>query len=239
MLAVLTCLCSIFVAGALAAPEHSRAGFGKARSSGCAAATPHGPGINLSPPNAELPVGSTASFEATVSAAGVVPQSGRGVKFKVICGPNTGRSATRNTAVHSNTGSGVPSAYFMDADKGGPGTDLISATTTTSGHKTESATISVLWSPPVDCGQPLKKLGYLLALQCKLAAAKPLVRTVLEVGQCAVGVATFLAPAAKLAKLVQAADKAASAEKLAKDVGASTPSRSSPSISRVSRRKGS
>ena len=197
---------------------------GSALASGCGQAKPHGGGILLAPPNGELPVGATATFQATVVEAGVVPRAGREVTFKVICGPNTGQEAPREkTVAHPETGSGVPTAYFTYTDRKGAGTDLISATTTSASGKTETATISIAWSPPIDCGEPLQKLGFVLALQCRLAAAKPLVDTVLDVGQCAIGVAAFLAPEAKLADLLQDVDKVASAEELATDVGASTP----------------
>lgn len=194
-----------------------------ASASGCGAAKPHGDGIGLAPPNGALPAGSAGAFQATVFKAAVIPQAGRRVTFKVVCGPNAGERATKTTVAHPDTGSGAPSAFFTDVDRKGSGTDLISATTTSPAGRTETASISIVWTPPVDCGRPLNKLGFVLALQCKVAKAKPMIETVLQLGQCAVGVATFLAPEAKLAALLRDADKAASVERLAKEAGTSTP----------------
>jgi hypothetical protein len=193
-----------------------------ADASACGASSLDPGKISLAPPNAELPVGASATFQATVWRAGVIPEANRRVSFRVVCGPNRGQAVAKSTVVHRGSASGAPSAYFTEADRKGGGTDLISASTIIDG-KREAATVSVSWVPPINCGQPLKKLGYLLALQCKLKAAKPLLKTVLEVGQCGVGVATFLAPEAKLADLVEDADKVETATQLARDAGAGTP----------------
>jgi hypothetical protein len=102
--------------------------------------------------------------------------------------------------------------------------DLVSATTSIGGGQTSTATVAIDWAQPVDqCGRPSHDLGFFLALRCKAVEAAALVHSVFEVGQCAIGILTFLAPEAKLAALVEDADKAATAERLAADAGASTP----------------
>jgi hypothetical protein len=145
------------------------------------------------------------------------------MRFKVICGPNEGRGGSPTVAKQNGQGSGVPEAQFTYADANGVGTDLLSASTTVASGQKATATISIAWAPPVVCGRSLTQLGYLRTLQCKVAAAKPFIKTVLAVGECTVGVATFLAPAAKLERLVQDADKASTAKALAVKVGVSTP----------------
>jgi hypothetical protein len=215
MLRRLVTLAWLLGCGALAL---SLSGPVAADASGCGPAKPDPGKITFAPANAELPVGASATFQATVWKPGKLPQAGRRVSFRVVCGPNRGHAAAGETDVHKASGSDAPSAYFTATDRKGLGTDLISASTVVAG-KREAATASVSWVAPVDCGQPLVKLGYLLALQCKLPAAKPLQKSVLEVAQCGIGVTTFLAPAAKLATLVDEADKAGTAARLAKDAG--------------------
>lgn len=177
--------------------------------------------ITLAPSNVELPVGASATFRATVWRTGTIAEANRHVSFRVVCGPNRGEAAARFTVVRRGSATGTPNAYFTEADRKGRGTDLISASTIVDG-KREAATVSVSWVPPVNCGQALKQLGYVLALQCKLKAAKPLRKSVLEVGQCNVAVATFLAPEAKLADLVGDAAKARTATQLGRDAGVGT-----------------
>jgi hypothetical protein len=195
---------------------------GSASANGCAQPHPFSYGLSLGPAYWQLPSGASATFQAT---GGVGPMKvGQEIAFKVVCGPNAGTTRRETAKLHPESQTpGVPSAYFAYIDRKGSGTDLISTTTRSSSGRSVTATISVAWSPPIDCGQPLPKLGYLLALQCKLAQAKPLVDTVLKVGECAVGVLTFLAPEAKLANLVQDADKAATVELLARDAAVSSP----------------
>jgi Tol biopolymer transport system component len=148
------------------------------------------------------------------------------VTFEVVCGLDARKSKPESAQVQLHPTSytpSVPSAYFTLASRGAPGTDLVSATTTNASGQEVSATASVQWVKPVPCGQPLPKLGYLLALQCKLAAAKPLVDTVLQTGSCALGVATFFVPVGKIAKLLDEAGTVATAGELAKDSALSTP----------------
>jgi alpha-tubulin suppressor-like RCC1 family protein len=181
--------------------------------------------LTLSPPNGELPIGASAQFVAD----GPIPPLPLNEKAQatVICGPDARQSQQVTVQTYGNSPSpGVPMAYFTITNQGGAGTDLISVTVGSGADKVGPATISVTWAPPVDCGQPLQDLGYLLALQCTVAKAKPLVDTVLKVGDCAVGVASFLAPAAKLAKLVslvKTAGSAETAEKLAAVAAVNTP----------------
>lgn len=192
-----------------------------ADASGCAAAKADPGKIALTPARAELPAGASATFQVSVRSAGIL-EAKRRVSLRVVCGPNRGQAAARPTVVHRASSSDAPSAYFTESDRKGLGTDLISASTVVDG-KREAASVSVAWVAPVSCGQPLAKLGYLLALQCKLKAVKPLRKSVLETAQCSVGVPLFLAPEERLATLVREADKTVTAIRLAKESGVRIP----------------
>jgi len=193
--------------------------------SGCGQPDKGAPGLTLSPPNGELPIGASAQFVAD----GPIPplRLNEKVQATVVCGPDAGQSQQVTVQTYGNSPSpGVPMAYFTVTNTGGAGTDLISVTVGSGADKVGPATISVTWVPPVDCGQPVQDLGYLLALQCTVEKAKPLVDTVLKVADCAIGVASFLAPAAKLAKLVdlvKTAGSAETAEQLAAAAAVNTP----------------
>jgi len=73
----------------------------------------------------------------------------------------------------------------------------------------------------VSCADTIAQLGFLRAIQC--AAGRPLVQTIYKVANCTLGVATFLAPAGKIAKLVDDVGTYATARTLAAKAGTSTP----------------
>ena len=191
----------------------------------CPKPQPLAKGLALMPSSGELPLGASATF---VASGGVLPlKVGKTeVTFQVVCGPDASESrpAPAQVRLHQTSYTpGVPSAYFTLTNRGAPGTDLISATTTNALGQEVRATASVQWVKPVPCGQPLPKLGYLRALQCKLAAARTLVATVLQTGSCALGVATFFVPVGKIAKLLDEAGAVATAGELARGAALSTP----------------
>jgi putative Ig domain-containing protein len=170
--------------------------------------------VLLAPRSGQLPVGSTATFTGRLATAHVIGQPGRRVTFSVDCGPNAGRTRSPTTDVRGE-------ATFSYASNGRTGTDDLSVASKSAAGRTERATGSITWVPPVDCGHIDPGLGFLTALQC--LAAKPLVRTIVQLGECTVAVATFFAPVAKLAKLLELADKFDSFKALAAAAGTGTP----------------
>jgi hypothetical protein len=166
--------------------------------------------LSLTPLDAQLPIGA----QATVQAWGEVPalQSGTEVSFDVTSGPDAGAKAVvvkAEPALNPDQVTCLPAATFSFDHKGDkPGTDTVTATVV--GDPSVSGTGSVSWAypvPAVNCHEGVAELGYLQALQCQFAAAKPLVHTVLDMVSCFIGIAGFFVPAGKVADLLNDASK--------------------------------
>jgi hypothetical protein len=139
----------------------------------------------------------------------VIGQPGKRVAFKVDCGPNAGRSVTLTTDLHGE-------AAFTYRDIKGAGMDALSAAFVDSSGATERAAANITWAAPVKCGPITRNLGFAAALRC--LAAKPMVQTIVQLGECTVGAASFFAPPLKLARLFGLVAKAKSLEDLLKGV---------------------
>lgn len=167
--------------------------------------------VTLSPfAGATLPVGSTATFLARVTKDIFQGQSGRTVSLKTKCGPNIGRSATAKTNKDGY-------ARFTYQDAGGAGTDEIEASlTNASGTAATPASSTITWTAPISCGR-LSTFAFVTSLKC--LAAAPMVHTILQTGECAEGVASFLAPELKLDKLLDLVRNAKSVKALQRAAG--------------------
>ncbi len=170
--------------------------------------------VTLTPfAGATLPAGSTATFLARVTRDIFQGQSGRTVSLKTKCGPNIGRSATAKTNKDGY-------ARFTYQDAGGAGTDEIEASLTSASSTAATPSIStVTWTAPVSCGR-LSAFAFVTSLKC--LAAVPMVHTILQTGECAEGVASFLAPELKLDKLLDLVRNAKSVKALQRAAGTAT-----------------
>jgi hypothetical protein len=164
----------------------------------CTGPAPAGTTLTLVPASGSLPTGSTATFTARVATAVVIGRPGEPVRFDVACGPDAGSTAT---AVTDQPGGGG----ITYRNGAGAGTDLL-AVTVTNAPTPQRATASLTWTAPVRCANALHVLAFAVALRC--LAATPFVHTILQVGECSVGVATFLLPATKLARLLRVVEAA-------------------------------
>lgn len=104
--------------------------------------------ISLSPADATNPVGTNHTVTATIKDSTGSPISGKTVSFSVDSGPNVG---VEGTAVTDSNGQ----ASFTYTGKGGPGTDLISASFVNDLGATEKATATKTWTGEVSSGADL------------------------------------------------------------------------------------
>lgn len=95
--------------------------------------------LTLNPPSQTLATGSSASVVATLVNGSGVPISGASIEFDITGGPNSGKTFTGTTDGSGDT-------TFTYTGSGGPGTDSIVATYTSSSGVTSQGTASVTWT---------------------------------------------------------------------------------------------
>lgn len=156
---------------------------------------------------------SVPTIEVGAFVGGLITRGERGmpVRFQVVSGPNKGVSGVAKTDGGSYPINDI--AFFKYSDSAGLGanpsnsTDTIRATSG-SGHSVSTDTVQITWTPPTPC-QPTAA-GFLQALGC----AKSVAKSVLELGECTVGVASFFIPAGDLVKIVRVAAQVKDATRL-------------------------
>jgi hypothetical protein len=101
----------------------------------------------------------------------------------------------------------------------GGGSPSLSGTSASSTAATPSIS-TVTWAAPVSCGR-LSAFAFVTSLKC--LAAVPMVHTIFQTGECAEGVASFLAPELELDKLLDLVRNAKSVKALQRAAGTDGP----------------
>jgi hypothetical protein len=94
--------------------------------------------VGLSPAAATNPVGTTHTVTAFAQASNGAPIAGVTIVFRVVAGPNAGKTGSGNTGADGKTS-------FTYADTAGPGTDTIQAFI---GTTLESNQVTKTWANP-------------------------------------------------------------------------------------------
>jgi hypothetical protein len=157
--------------------------------------------------NGESPSVSTIMLGATVGGLITVPEAGKTVRFKVVSGPNAGRTGKATTDSGSYPNKDV--AFFKYSDTGGVGVDKVEAITGSGGNQTTD-TIQMTWAQPTQCEIAV---GFLGAMKCAYSVGQK----VLDLGECSLSIASFLTPAGDFVKVLKAASDWQDAERLIKD----------------------
>lgn len=175
----------------------------------------------VSPSGGALPIRASANFQVSGLAPALKP--GEEVTFRIICGPDAPASGTSYVAVHpASSTPDVPMAYLPFANNGQAGTDTVVITTKVNGD-TLTDVIHLQWTQPVQCWGRDASLGYALALECKVQRLQPLLHTALNMVSCGLGIASLIAPLAKLPDLFRLASEGASTEDIKRAAGVKTP----------------
>lgn len=169
----------------------------------CPASSPATANLLLGPRDSQVPVGGREQLYAF----GLIPlRRGDTATFRVACGPDAGESGKAVVGINprsSNPGPAVPFAALNVINHGGPGTDVVTVTVTSPSATFGPVTTSVAWVQPVDCGLPAAELGYLRTLECRAKGLQGHVDAALNAGECALTLASFLAPELKLETLLR------------------------------------
>src|SRR5262249_40413220 len=103
--------------------------------------------ITLAPPTSVQPVGATYTATATVSDAGNQPTPNVVVNFKVLSGPNAGKTGTGTTDAQGNATFSYTSIFL--------GTDILQASVTNAtGGSIQSEQVTTTWTSADPCPTP-------------------------------------------------------------------------------------